>query len=381
MRIAVIGPLDLPGTQGGMTRHTEEIYSRLAARGHEITCFVANDNGLSSFRGMKLVRVRALRFPGWRRLGYSLLASFGASSFRRSFDVVHYHSFSSTGFCFLPRARNRKVLVTVHRLEWQDEKWNRFERSFLRWSEWIAVRCAQALIAVSQNFVDDLRRRYPRMGPISYVPNGVAPPAPGDPAALRSRGLEPDRYLLFVGRLVPEKGLDVLLDAVEILRARGVEIGAVAIVGGGHAGSGYLADLEQRAATTNGVVRLLGTRTGAELASLFSYATAFVIPSFHEGQPLTVLEAMSYGRAIIASDIPAHTELLADEAVFFRAGDAGDLATAIARVLDDPDLRHHLGDAGQRRIKDGGEFDWDRVADATEHILERITGGASAERA
>ena len=372
MRIAVVGPLEVPGTQGGMTRHCLEIYTRLAAAGHDITFIVANDGGLASYRGITLRRVPAVKLPGWRRLGYSLIASVLAAS--GAYDIVHYHSFSSTGFCFLPAFRRRSVVVTIHRLEWQDEKWGLVARSFLRWSEWIAMHRARALISVSRNFAQDLRDRYPRAVPITYIANGVDPAIPTDPAQVEALGLTPGRYLLFVGRLVPEKGIDLLADTVAKLRADDVDVGEVAIVGGGIAGSEYVEALTARAAAEG--ISLLGLRTGDELAALYGHARVFVAPSFHEGQPLTVLEAMSYGLPIVASDIAAHRELLDAEAILFRSGDPDDFAAALVRVLDSPELALTLGAAGRSRIE-GGEFDWNDVARATEAALETVMAVAS----
>jgi glycosyltransferase involved in cell wall biosynthesis len=372
MRIAVIGPLDVPGTQGGMTRHCLEIYTRLAAAGHDVTFIVANNDGLAAYRGITLRRVPAVKLPGWRRLGYSLIASVLAAS--GAYDIVHYHSFSSTGFCFLPSLRKRAVVVTIHRLEWQDEKWGLVARSFLRFSEWIAMHRARALISVSRNFAEDLRRRYPHAVPITYIANGVDPATPTDPNEVAAFGLTPGTYLLFVGRLVPEKGIDLLADTVAKLRADGVDVGQVAIVGGGIAGSEYVGALAARAESEH--LDLLGLRTGEELAALYGHARVFVAPSFHEGQPLTVLEAMSYGLPIVASDIAAHRELLDGEALLFRSGDPDDFAAALARVLGSPELAGALGAAGRSRIE-SGEFDWNDVASATKAVLETVMAVAS----
>lgn len=372
MRIAVVGPLDVPGTQGGMTRHCLEIYTRLAAAGHDVTFIVANNDGLAAYRGITLRRVPAVKLPGWRRLGYSLIASVLAAS--GAYDIVHYHSFSSTGFCFLPSLRKRAVVVTIHRLEWQDEKWGLVARSFLRFSEWIAMHRARALISVSRNFAEDLRRRYPHAVPITYIANGVDPATPTDPNEVAAFGLTPGTYLLFVGRLVPEKGIDLLADTVAKLRADGVDVGQVAIVGGGIAGSEYVGALAARAESEH--LDLLGLRTGEELAALYGHARVFVAPSFHEGQPLTVLEAMSYGLPIVASDIAAHRELLDGEALLFRSGDPDDFAAALARVLGSPELAGALGAAGRSRIE-SGEFDWNDVASATKAVLETVMAVAS----
>ena len=138
LRVAVIGPLMMPNRQGGMSRHCEEIYARLAARGHHVSIYCSSRPQGASYRGMHLRKVLSLGVPGWDRLGYSLLATLMATFGR--YDVVHYHSLANTGFCFFPRATKKHVVVTIHRIEWQDEKWGAVTRAFLRWSEWCASR-------------------------------------------------------------------------------------------------------------------------------------------------------------------------------------------------------------------------------------------------
>ncbi len=365
MRIAVIGPLEMPSAQGGMTRHCVELYSRLVERGHSVTVFCQRGDPSGSYRGMRLRRVPGVRLPGWERLGYSLVATWLAR--RGPYDVVHYHSFASAGFCGLARHGPRRLVVTVHRLEWQDEKWGRLARAFLRRAERQAARHADALITVSRNFRTDLERRYPDAGPIHYVANGVSAPLPVGPEALAPLGLTPGRYLLYVGRVVPEKGVHLALAAFRRVRnAPEADGWALAIVGGARHSDRYVRTL---VADTDEHVHWLGTRTGETLAALYAHAGLLVAPSFHEGQPLTVLEAMSYGRAVVASDIAAHQELVDGAGIFFRSGDSDDLAARLREVLRDPDRIPELGRTARDRVVASGEFDWDHTADETERIL------------
>jgi glycosyltransferase involved in cell wall biosynthesis len=141
------------------------------------------------------------------------------------------------------------------------------------------------------------------------------------------------------------------------------------IVGGARHSDDYVAALESRARELGANVRLLGVRTGSELNALYEHAAVFIAPSYHEGQPLTVLEAMSHGRCVVASDISAHKELIGEAGILFPSGDAGALAREVRRVLADPDLARALGDAGRRRVLESDEFQWDHTANETERIL------------
>jgi glycosyltransferase involved in cell wall biosynthesis len=363
----VIGPLEMPSTQGGMSRHCEELYSRLAERGHEVTVFCQTAGG-ATHRGMRLRRIPGVRLPGWERLGYSLLASLRALVGK--FDIVHYHSFSSSGFCSLPRLARKKVVVTVHRLEWQDQKWGRLARAFLKFCEWTAVRSSAVMITVSRNFKVDLEARYPKIGPVYYVANGVTPPMTVGPEVLADLGLSAGTYALTVGRLVPEKGLDLAVQAFAgLANDPALSTMTLVVVGGARHSDDYVASLEDTARDLGAHVRFLGVRTGAELNALYQHAAVFVAPSYHEGQPLTVLEAMSHGRCVVASDISAHRELIGTNGVLFPSGDSTALERELRRVLGDPALTASLGDAGRRMMLESDEFQWDRAADETEQIF------------
>jgi glycosyltransferase involved in cell wall biosynthesis len=367
LRIAVVGPLEMPSPQGGMSRHCEELYSRLAERGHDITVYCQTAAG-SSHRGMRLRPIPGVRLPGWERLGYSLVASLRALFGR--FDIVHYHSFASSGFCYLPRLGRKKVVVTVHRLEWQDQKWGRFARAFLKFCEWAAVRSSAVMITVSRTFKADLERRHRRIGPVHYIANGVTPPVAVAADALEALGISPGTYGLTVGRLVAEKGLDLAVEAfAELAREARTADRELVIVGGARHSDDYVAALGARARELGAKVRFLGVRTGSELNALYEHAAVFIAPSYHEGQPLTVLEAMSHGRCVVASDIGAHKELIVDAGILFPSGNVETLARELRRVLADPDLARELGDAGRRRVLESDEFQWDHTADDTERIL------------
>jgi len=363
MRIAVVGPLGLPFTSGGISRHCAELYPRLVRLGHEVTSFgrSAHSGPAGDYDGVRLVRVPvaggALETPG-----YALLAS--ALAARPLFDVVHVHGTVASGFSWLPRLAGRAIAFTVHSADHEHPKWGRAARAFLRWSERSTIGRATVVIAVSEVLADGLRRRYPGVD-VHVVPNGVTPPPPGDQAALV--GLELGRYLLFVGRLVPEKGVHVLLDAYGSFRDRHPDV-QLAIVGSSR-DRAYVHGLETRAPDG---VRFLGQRGGDELGALYHAAAAVVVPSTHEGFGLTAAEALSCGRCVVASDIPAHREVLASDALYAPPGDAAALAAAIARAVDEPAVAAELGSRGAERIRSDPGYSWDRVASDVDGLLRTI---------
>jgi glycosyltransferase involved in cell wall biosynthesis len=369
VRIAVIGPLEFPGRQGGMTRHIEEVYARLAADGHDVTVFARRALEGPEYRGLRVQTVPAIPSSPWDRLSYSALASTRAAAAR--FDVVHYHSYSNSGWCFIPRGAGAKVLMTVHRLEWQDEKWGPAGRAVLQANAWVTHRVAGAFIAVSPEFEEYLRR----------IPNGVTVPDEVDDHAAEHVGLAPDGFLLAVSRLVPEKGLDVLLDALDLLAgddadgvagADGAPALPVAVAGRARNPTVYSHDLEARAARARVPVHLLGVQPSDVVHGLYQSARAFVAPSRAEGNPLTVIEAMAHGACIVASDIPPHRELLGDAGVLVPVGDARALAEALHRVCADAAAARAIGRRAQARLAAADEYQWDGVAARTAEVLASL---------
>ena len=372
MRIAVIGPLEFPGRQGGMTRHIEEVYARLATDGHDVTVFTRRALEGPEYRGMRVETVPAIPASPWDRVSYSALASTRAAAAR--YDVVHYHSYSNSGWCFIPRAAGAKVLMTVHRLEWLDEKWGATGRAVLKSNAWVTHRVASAFIAVSPEFEDYLRGVVPRGRTIVRIPNGVTMPDEIDDHAAEHVGLGRDGFVLAVSRLVPEKGLDVLLDALDRLAGDDSVTAAlpVAVAGRARHPTAYSRDLEARAARSPVPVHLLGVQPAELVHGLYQSARAFVAPSRAEGNPLTVIEAMAHGACVIASDIAPHRELLGDAGVLVPVGDARALAEALRWISSDGASARAIGRRAQARLAATDEYQWDGVAARTASVLASL---------
>ena len=369
MKIAVVGSLELPQAQGGVTRHCEEVYARLAADGHEVTVLCAGGPKPDvDYRGMRVRRLRTASGPGWERLTYAIRAGIAATL--GDFDVVHYHSFASSALCMLPKLRRRRrVVTTAHRVEWQDAKWGRATRWFLRYCEWAAIRFSDALMAVSQALKDDLVSRHASAADTVVVSNGITRPEPAHASLLDTLGLEPGRYLLVVGRLVPEKGVDIAIAAELLHLARHDDQVDLVVVGGGRRpGSAIEHDLRAQARDAGSRVHFLGIQESPVVTLLYDHALALLAPSYHEGQPLVVSEAMAASCCVLASDIAAHLELLDDTGRFFPVGNAAALADAIDWVLDHPDDARALGRRAAERISTGS-YSWDETARVTEAVL------------
>ena len=358
----MIGQKGLPATFGGVERHVEELGSRLAARGHDVTVYARpgyTEAGPAEYRGMHVRLVPTIATKHLDAVVHG--AACTARSLVAPVDVVHYHALGPGLFSPVPRLlTGKRVVQTVHGRDDQRAKWGGGAQAVLRLGAWLSVRSPHATIAVSRALVGGDR--------CVYIPNGVGPPTPStSTAALAGLGLRPGGYLLFVGRLVPEKCPDLLVEAF-----RSVEADVDLVVAGGSSFSDeFVARLEHLAGPDRRV-RLVGYRYGAELAELYTHAAAFVLPSRLEGLPLTLLEALSYGLPVVVSDIAPHVEIVgaggSPGALVFPAGDVGALGAARGAVLVDGARRRTAAAALRTEVL--GHYSWDAVAEATEALYD-----------
>ncbi len=356
MRIAVIGPYGLPPLYGGIERHSAEIYSRLVAQGHQVTLYSRSSysNFSGNYRGINVIRMPVVHARGWESVFYAPMSTIHALA-TGPYDVFHYHSLPSSSYAWLPRVFGKRVATTVHSIDWKHPRWGRIARSLLHVSELSAVSFPNIVIAVSEAVRDDLLSRHPGRH-IVVIPNGVGPATePEPPTVLSGMGYEPFTYVLYVGRLVSEKGAHVLIEASHALPD--VE---VALVGGSRYSDKYIYGLKNAAGPN---VRFLGFRYEEELSALYRNALAVVVPSLEEGFSLTAIEAMSFGRPVIASDIPVLRERLGDRGFYFQRGNAAGLVEAIKRVRAEPELAAKAGASG--KVIALRDYGWDRIATMT----------------
>jgi glycosyltransferase involved in cell wall biosynthesis len=374
LRIAMIGQKGLPATFGGVEHHVEELGARLVANGHQVTAFCrANYNGgrRREHRGVQLVELPTVGTKHLDAIVHSALAT--AVVMRSDFDIVHYHAIGPGALAVLPRLASRaKVVLTLHGLDDQRAKWGRMAKAVLRTAGWISSRAPDAIIAVSQ----DLQRHYQdvRGRHAVYIPNGVCTREPAQAEPVLNRfGLTAGRYLLFVGRLVPEKAPDLLVRAFRQVPTDH----RLVLVGGSSFTHSYTQRLRELAAADGRVV-LTGYLFGAELGALYRDAAAFVLPSLLEGLPLTLLEAVSYGAPVVASGIPPHIEVLGESRPGGRLvapGDPQQLALVLTEMLADIEGERQGAAVLRERVLQA--YNWDEAAAATEQVYELILSGSS----
>jgi glycosyltransferase involved in cell wall biosynthesis len=362
VKVAMIGLKGVPALHGGIERHVEELGRGLARLGHDVTVYCRKyyTPADASVEGLTLRRLPSINTKHLDAWTHTLLASLDAAP--RRFDVYHYHALGPATLAFIPRALGKTVVVTVHGLDWQREKWGPFASAYLRVGQWAAARLASRTVVVSRELQRYFVRRYRRR--TTYIPNAVSAPDPVDLSALETYGLQPGRYLLTVGRLVPEKGIHLLLEAY-----REVATDVPLVIVGDDPHGKYLEQLKEQA---DDRVRFVGYIYGPPLAAFFAGSYLYVQPSTLEGLSIALLEAMSYGAGVLASDIPPNVEALGDAGFYFPTGDVGALAEQLRRLLASPEEVKEKGAAAGSRAAD--LYSWEEVARRTAAVYEAALG-------
>ena len=359
LKIAMLGHKRIPSREGGIEVVVTELATRMARRGHSVTCYNRGGGERPRSRRGEYQGVRLKRAPAIDRRGLAAVTASITGACKAAFgryDVVHFHAEGPALMCWLPRLLGKKTVVTIHGLDHQRAKWGRLASAYIMLGEKSAARYAQEIIVLSrdtQAYFQDTYGRDTRL-----IPNGVNRPERRPADLIKQYGLEKDGYILFLGRIVPEKGLQYLIEAF-----REVETDKRLVVAGGASDSaGFMREM-QALGETDGRIVFTGFVEGALLAELYSNAWLYCLPSDLEGMPLTLLEAMSYGNCCLASDIPGCSEAVEDKAVLFPKGDVRELRAKLQRLCDDSALVERYRAEAADFIC--AKYQWEKVVERT----------------
>jgi glycosyltransferase involved in cell wall biosynthesis len=370
MKIAVIGAKGLPAKQGGIEHHCAEVYSRLAAQGHTVDFY-----GRASYTarpwlsqqtvdGVRVISLPSLQLRGLDAFFSSALGAIAAIANR--YDIIHFHALGPALFTWLPKiATSAKVVVTCQGLDWQRAKWGQLSSHLIRMGENAAVRCAHEIVVVSKELRTYFLKTYGRE--TVYIPNGPGKYAVSDPSSpyVKSLGLEPGRYMLFLGRLVPEKRPDLLIESFQRLQSQHWKL---VIAGGTSDTDRFYSELQQMAMNNPNIV-FTGEIKGSRLAEVVRGAGLFVLPSDLEGLPLAMLEAMREGIPVLASDIPAHRQLVGEgRGILFQAGNVESCLQQLSWAIQNQQALAAMAKNARHHVQT--EYDWKRI---TNDLLEVYT--------
>jgi glycosyltransferase involved in cell wall biosynthesis len=363
MRIAMMGSRGVPARYGGSETAIEEIGRRLVERGHQVVVYCRRHNSSSLSRwhlGMERVVLPSAHTKNLDTPSHTLLSIMHALALRKA-DIIHFHGVGNALFLPALHPMSPSTVVTVDGPDWERPKWGRLARWSLRFSARLAVALADALIIDNRPSQRYFAQHFGTGG--HYIPYGAY--LADEPAtdALESLGLRDRGYVLFVGRLIPDKGVHLLVEAFEGVRT---DL-QLAIVGD----NPYFPDYTRRLkATRDPRIRFLGYRFGAVYRQLCSHAYLYVHPLLVDGTSPALLQAMGFGNCIVTSDLPEALDVVGDAGFTFRANDVNHLRLALQELADRPDMVEE----GRRRARErvGRLYDWDRVTDQHEDLYRSV---------
>jgi len=357
MRVAMIGQKGIPATYGGIERHVDEIARRLVPMGIDVDvfCRLHYTPAGASYHGVRLLRRPSIHTKHLDAITHVTWATL--ESMLRRYDVVHYHALGPAVLSGLPRLTGARTVVTVHGLDWKREKWGRFARWFLHRCEGPAVHLPDRTIVVSKTLREHFRTVHG--SETTFIPNGTSLPQPRAAKKILSLGLTPGKYVLFVGRLVPEKGVHFLCEAFSRIDTDMT----LALAGGLSFSGGYGNQIKRYEGPR---IKRLDYVFGEALEELWSNAYCVVQPSTMEGLSIALLEALSYGRCVLVSDIPENLEVAEECALSFRSQDVDDLQSKLENLIRNPETVKQYGDLARRHMLQ--HYSWDTVAQATAEL-------------
>ncbi len=370
MKIAFVGQKGIPHIAGGVETHVEHLAVELVRSGHDVVVYtrphyVARTR--TSYKGVELVSVPHIYTKYLDAASHTLLVCFALWR-RTDVDIIHFQSIGPSLFIPLMRLLRPRtpIVATFHSQCYHHSKWGWFARKVLQLGEWMVCHMAHEVITVSGVLQEYVHMRYRRRA--HYIPNGIHPATPVPARVIQERyGLTPDNYILAMARMIRTKRFHDLIDAYTAL-----DTTAKLVIAYADAHDDDYRDRIRAAAATNPNIILIpyDEQTPALRAELFSHASVFVLPSDAEGLAITLLEAMSYGRAVVVSDIIENTSILNGTGKVFRVGDRDDLAATLRTLLDDPAARRALGARARAHVM--AHFTWRTVARETAALYEKM---------
>lgn len=363
MKIVVIGTRGIPNIQGGVETHCEELYPPMVlGQQAEITilrrsAYITETTNAKNYKGITLKTLYSPRNKSFEAIIHSMLALLYAAIKRP--DILHIHAVGPNLVTPFARLFGLKVIMTHHGPDYERTKWGVVAKTFLKLGEWAGVKFANQVIVISEGIGESIEKKY---GCKDYqlIPNGV-PKAilDQDIDYLTHLGTAPQQYIFTLGRFVPEKGFDYLIKAWKASsESRKYQL---VIAGDADHETEYSAGLKDFA-IKNGVL-LTGFIKGKPLHQLYTHAKLFVIPSFYEGLPIALLEAMSYGLDILASDIAANKEVKLTESFYFETGNIQSLSEKLEEKL-----------SAQKTdiVYDLRRYNWENIAQQTYAVYKEV---------
>jgi glycosyltransferase involved in cell wall biosynthesis len=367
MRVAFIGQKGIPAKNGGVERHLENLAINLAKMGHEVFVYARssyNTERLKKYQGVKIITVPTIASKNLDAIMATFLAVLDTP--RRHFDIIHFQSIGPASLLRLARVLNPKkpLVFTFHCQDYYQKKWGPFGKYYLGLGERIGNRHADRTIAISKELAEYADQNYHNHA--IYIPSGIKINEITEAAEIKKLwGLEKNSYILAVSRLVRHKGLHYLIKAYQGIKTDR----KLVITGTGSFTDDYIKELHDLAAANPNII-FTGNQTSSILQELYSNAAIFIQPSEYEGLSLSLLEAMSYRRPCLVSDISSNCEALDEAGIYFKNKNVDDLRIKLSQLLNQPEKWVDYGDKAWARIK--AEYTENSVTAKTEAVYQKL---------
>lgn len=368
VKIAMIGHKRIPSREGGVEIVVESLAKRLVKMGHSVDAYNRKgknvlDASVESFNkkeyeGVRLIWVPTFEAKSLNAMVYSLFATIRALFGR--YDVIHYHAEGSCVMLPIAHCFDIRTVVTIHGLDWQRGKWGGFASKYIKLGERCAAKYADEVVVLSKNVQEYFRTEYQRE--THYVPNGIEKQICREPNLIKQKyGLEKEDYILFLGRIVPEKGVHYLIEAYRELHG---DKPRLVIAGAASHSDDYYEKIYAMAKDDENIL-FTGFVQGEALEELFSNCKAYVLPSDLEGMPISLLEAMAYGKPCVVSDIDEIKEVVGEDAFSFPKGDVQGLKRALETMLATLKESGFSYPEGKMDL-----YNWDKITEEYQKIYE-----------
>lgn len=371
LSIAMLGHKRIPSREGGIEIVVEELSTRMVQAGHSVTCYNRSGHHVSGkqFDGNVLKEYAGIRLKSVFTINRKGLAAMTSSFFGAiccafsKYDVVHFHAEGPCAMLWLPKLFGKRCVATIHGIDWQRAKWGGFASKYIKFGEKVAAKYADEIIVLSKSVQQYFMDTYGRK--TVFIPNGVNRPVLRSPQLIKERfNLGKDEYILFLGRLVPEKGITYLIEAF-----KKVKTGKKLVIAGGSSDTDAFMQALKELAKEDGRIIFTGFVQGQMLEELYSNAYVYCLPSDLEGMPLSLLEAMSYGNCCLTSDIAECAEVVEDEALVFRKSGVEDLKDKLQFACEHPEKVNKLKNGATEFICQ--KYNWDDVVEQTLKLYQK----------
>lgn len=369
MKIAMIGHKRIPSREGGVEIVVEELSTRLAQKGHTVDVYNRKGNNvldkkiktkkIKEYKGVNIKTIFTINKKGIDALIYSFCATI--ISLLKKYDCVHYHAEGSCVMLPIQKLFRRRTVVTIHGLDWQRSKWGGFATKYIKFGEKMAAKYADEIIVLSEGVKKYFKETYNR--DTVFIPNGVNKPEIKEANVIKEKwNLEKDSYILFLARIVHEKGLHYLIDAYKEIETDK----KLVIAGGASHTNDYLEEIKRKASEDDRII-MTGFVQGQELEELFSNCYLYCLPSDIEGMPISLLEAMSYGKNCLVSNIEENVQVCEKYATAFEKSNVEDLKEKLKICLNDEEKK----DREEISTFILNKYNWEQVVENTEKLYKK----------